>query len=289
VKRLLFIILFVSGCFLLSARRDSTRFTSFQGFYINTYYAHFEGGIYRDYYQKFPIDEEQFYYNGEKYYSQSPALGIGGIMSLKGLFIKGDVNYWYGSKAINYRSSHSYTTDGQLADPISWYQAYPAGTKYSRTEDHLRGKLNINHLDISFALTGNISRNFRIYLGLRLNYIISHNLKAKLERTTRNYEVLYKTSEYSSHDTLLSTTYDSFSDNEIEKAHSINVDSKTFINFGFCFNFRIKKQLFMTDLVMEKSSLKPFNNYGFVYSAVTFKLSYVFSYSTRFGKKKFKD
>lgn len=289
MKKIILIILFVTSCFSLSARRDSPRFASFRGFYINTYYSHFEGGTYIDYYQKFPIDYEQFYYNGQKYYNQTPALGIGGIMSLKGLFIKGDVNYWYGSKAINYRSSHRYTMDGQLADPSGWSPPLTPGTKYYRVEDHIHGRLNINHLDISCAVTGNITRSFRIYLGLRLNYIISHNLKAGLERATKNYQVLYSTSEYSSHDTLLSTSYEYYSDKEIEKVHSISVDKKTFINLGFCYNFRIKKQLFMTDLVFEKNSLKPFNNYGFIYGAITFKLSYVFKYSTNFGDKKPKD
>lgn len=289
MKRISFIILFLILSQFLLARKDSTRFSSFRGFYINSYYAHFLGGSYLDYYQKFPIDYEQFYYNGETYYNQTPALGIGGIMSLKGLFIKGDVNYWYGSKAINYRSSHRYTMDGQLADPNGWNQPLSTGTKYYRVDDHIRGKLNINHLDVCLALTGNITRSFRIYLGLRLNYVISHNLKAKLERTTKHYQVLYRSSEYTSHDTLLSTSYEDFSDKEIEKVHSISVDKKAFLNFGFCYNFRIKKQLFTTDLVFETNQTNIFYNYGFLYSAITYKISYVLRYSTSFGKKKFKD
>jgi hypothetical protein len=284
MKRSIFFILLVLNCFLLSANRDSTRLTSFRGLYLNTYYPHFFGGSYVDYYQKFSIDYEQFYYNTEKYYSQTPALGIGYVISYKGFFIKADVNYWHGTKTINYSTSHKYTTDGSIMDPRPGSEALSPGTKYHITKDHIYGKLNINHLDLSFALAGNISRLFRIYFGTRLNFVASHNLKAKMDRTIGNYEVLYKTSQYYSHDTLLNTKYEYYSDNSIEKVHNIDVGEKVFFDFGICYNFRIKKQLFMADLAYETNRLNMLNRYGLSYSAITFKVSYVFKYSTYFGE-----
>jgi hypothetical protein len=285
VKKSFFFIFLFFISLSIFARKDSTRFSSFRGFYLNTYYPYYTGGNYYDPYEKFSIDYEQYYYDGLTYYSQTPAVGIGGVMSWKGLFIKGDINYWHGTKAINYRSSHSYDMNGNLMDRDPWDNALAPGTKYSKYDDHIHGKLNLNHIDISAALTGNISRRFRMYLGFRMSYIISHSLKAELDRTVKTYQVLYTTSQYWSHDTLLETKNETYSNKNIESAHNVSVNTLGFLNFGFSYNFRIMKQLFMADLVIETSRLSIFENYGFDYGAATFKIAYVFNYSTRFGKK----
>lgn len=284
VKRFVFLTLFITGCSLASARKDSTRLTNFRGFYVSTYYPYrfnsyySQTGKYSDYYYtKFELKD---------YQPQTPGIGFGYGLSRNALFIKTDFNYWYGTKSLN--DYFNFTAeDKEAIDPYSSFGyspfSYPSvGYRYYKIKDHYTGTIKFHYFDIGFAVTGNITRFLRLYSGWRINHLMKYSYKAKIDRTASLYEVKRYNSQYDRVDSLLQTENMEYTNRAAEGKSVQTTGSFVFYNFGLNANFRIKKQLFFIDLVYESSRITPIQE-GVIVNCLTFKLAYFFRYSNELG------
>lgn len=275
------------------SKSDSLKFKNFRGFYLNSYYASYQGGTYiPDQGLKFPDTGEEYHYDFKKYSYQTPAIGIGYVLNKHPFFIKTDINYWFGSIQLDEKIISKWTTDDQLIY-IPWpgSSPYPIGFRYYKNTDYIKGYLNVNNFDISFLVSGNITRNFRIYYGWRINFLVQYSFMATMNRESSLYEVVAWTSPYTSRDSLIVTGYQEYKNKAVKDKSIYSLSRKGYFDFGICYNFRIRKELFIAEVQYELSHF-PFQLYsprGLIYDCYTAKLAYVFNYSTYFGNKKSKD
>ncbi|MBP7809459.1 MAG: hypothetical protein KA163_09210 [Bacteroidia bacterium] len=284
MKRISFIILFVILSQLLLARKDSARFTNFHGFYFNTYYSHYLN-IYYASYSKYDNSYNSLF-EIKPYKYQTPAVGIGYILNYKGLFLKLDLNYWNGTKALDdYFSFNS--EDKNARDPYKSFSAvgnqYPSvGYRYYKVKDHYSGLINLHYFDFGLVFTGNITRFLRIYSGIRASFLMKEKYKATIDRKASLYEVKRYVSQYNRVDSLIEEENIQYKNDDAARKSVQTFDGYLFYNIGVNANFRIKRQLFCADLVFETNHWLPLSG-GVLAYGITFKLSYVFKYSTDFG------
>lgn len=276
-------------CFVSSAlsKSDSLKFVNFRGFYFNTYYPYKVSGTYMDN-DKYP--EYYFYqFDSYGYKHQSPGIGFGYVINHREVFLKTDINYWFGSKELNHDVSFS-ATDKNSADPYQSFPTFgnlypPVGSRFYKIKDHYSGKINFHYFDIGFAVTGNITRFLRIYSGWRINYMLKYKYDAKVNREASLYEIKKYNSQYDRVDSLIQVENLEYTGEEAASKSTQRFSNFIFYNLGLNANFRIKKQLFFVDVLIEPPVFVLSPN-GAMATCYTFKLAYVFNYSTYFGSKK---
>lgn len=280
----------IANTFLSVARQDSLKLKNFHGAYFNLYYAPKMVSFYENH-SKYSNE-----YNNKfeilKYNFQTPAIGIGYVLNYKGLFIKTDFNYWFASKDIDARfafnSKDKNSKDNYDSFTSGWdlwqYQTLPVGSQFYKINDHYTGKLNIHYYDISIALTGNITRFLRLYSGFRFNQVLTYNYNGKIERNASLYEVKSYVSQYQRVDSLISTENITYENKAMKNMSTQNVTDYFFYNLGLNFNFRIKSQVFMVDMLYETNRLS-FQHEGPVSKGFTVKLGYVFYNPSKFSEE----
>lgn len=270
------------------ARKDSTRLNNFRGFYVNSYYPYKLFGYYSESvkYPSYPLYE----FDTKLYRFQTPGIGIGYVLNKNAWFIKTDINYWYGFKHLH--DDFSFNADDK--NSRNTFSSFPSieppaiGSRYYKIKDHIEGSLRMHYFDIGFAITGNITRCFRIYSGWRINFLLNHSYKAEIKREASLYQVMRYTAPYWHTDSVIEVEYLKYNDKEAESKLNQNISGSFFYNLGFNANFRIKKQLFFMDLLFETTSFALVSD-GSQAGCATFKLAYVFNYSTNCSRKKPKD
>lgn len=288
MKRSGFLIFILCVSLSLSSQKDSLKFANFRGIYFNTYFANYLGGSYIDPYQKFPNDGDDYHYDIKRYSFQAPAIGIGYVINWNGFFIKTDFNYRYGKIDLDEVIVSKWTIDDKFISP-PWPGSSPMaiGTRYYKNIDRIKGYMNVSSFDVSFVLSGNITRNFRIYHGFRWNCFTYYSFNATMNRESSLYEVVAWTSAYTSKDSLISTGYQRFENKEAKDKSIYTLSKKSFFDVGLCYNFRIRKQLFIAEVQYETNHFPVFLRLsygGWNYSSFTVKLAHVFKYSRYFGK-----
>ncbi|MBK7667740.1 MAG: hypothetical protein IPJ32_10600 [Sphingobacteriaceae bacterium] len=263
---------------------------NFRGFYANSYFPY---GLPSYYYYSGRYSEGYFFkFDTKPYKFQTPGIGVGYVLSRHALFIKTDFNYWYGTKNLNddfsFRSDDKNTKDPYQSFPVLTASGQlqgsddPVGHRYYRIKDHYSGSINIHYFDIGFAITGNITRFLRMYSGWRINWMMKYSYKGKIDREASLYEVKKYVSQYERIDSLIQVENLEYKNKEVEAKSVQELSSFIFYNFGLNANFRIKKQLFFVDLIYETNRFLPAQQ-GTLVKSVTFKLAYVFKYSTDIG------
>ncbi len=288
---LFFIIL---NTFLSVARHDSLKLKNFYGVYFNLYYAPKLVSYYENH-SKYS-DEYNYRFEVQKYNYQSPAFGIGYVLNYKGLFIKTDFNYWFASKDIdsrfqfysNDKNGKNYYDSFSSSWTYSQYGTLPVGSKFYKINDHYTGRLNIHYYDISMVLTGNITRFLRLYSGFRFNQVLMYNYNGRIERDASLYEVKKYVNQYQRVDSLISTEIITYENKAMKEMAVQNVSDYFFYNLGLNFNFRIKSQVFMVDMLYETNRLS-FQPDGPIAKGFTVKLAYLMNNVSFFGNRKSKD
>lgn len=279
-----------------SAQKDSLiteKIKSFRGIYLTSYYGmqgkpHYSFSKY--------LDESIYDYDSRNFAFKIPNIGFGYIVSHKAFFIRTDLSYYFGYKNIDeIYKGNDFNIDG----PIGVYQINPmsiyfssgsyVGQTYYKYEDHIKGKLNFHYVDLGMVLGGNILPCFRLYSGWRYSYLTKVNYKTVMERKAESYLITGYTSQNSIKDSLIETTQFKYENKNVGSISRQVLESKIYTTVGFCFNFKLKKRLFLIEGQYDFNSIFFFWHQEFTQDYALLKLSYLFNYSTYFGKKKTKD
>ena len=295
MKRTISFIFLIATTFSLNAQKDSLKkekLRDFHGVYFTSYYS--MGG--EDHFVFSKYSETEIYdYEARNFEIKTPNFGIGYVLNKREFFIRTDVSYSYGSKKLDDKYGGNSTSingpsQGSEITPMSIY--YSAGSytgkTYYKYNDHVKGKLNLHYFDIGMVLGGNMLPYFRLYSGWRYRALAQKKYKAVQDRTASQYLITGYTSQNSLKDSLIETVQVQYKNDDIDNLSRQSLGGSLYMTFGFCANFKIKKNIFMLEMQYDYNGvlfLRP--EYSRDYTSL--KLSYVFKYSTNIAKKKSKD
>lgn len=293
-ENLVFILLFALS-FSLNAQRDSIKkekLRDFRGVYITSYYSlggedHYVFSKYSDHW-KYALQSRNFEF-------KSPNIGIGYVLNKREFFIRTDISYSFGSKKLddtyggNSKSINGRSEYYEL-NPMSIYYSGGSykGAIYYRYKDYLKGKLNLHYVDLGMVLGGNMLPYLRLYSGWRYQALVLKKFSAIQDRTAERFMVIGYTSQSTIKDSLIETSYLQYKNDEIENLSNQDLAGSFYLTFGFCGNFKIKKQMFMFEMQYDYNGMI-FRRPEYSRDYMSIKLSYLIDYSTDFGNKKSKD
>lgn len=290
MKRISFIILFLLLSQFLLARKDSLKhgpIKNFRGLYATAYYGMAGMPNYR--YSKYS-NFSDYDLAARNFKVKIPNIGIGYILSHSAFFIRTDLSYCFGSKELNETYyGNSTKIDGSAANfEINGMSIYYSsgsynGKTYYKFEDKVKGTLNLHYTDLGMVLGGNFTPNFRLYSGWRVSHIFKQNYRAVQKRKADSYLITGYTSQSTIKDSFLESTQIEFKNNDLGSINGQVLESQLYMTFGFCYNFNIKKNLFLIEAQYDYNGVL-FSRQEFSQDYFIFKLSYVFKYSTDFGE-----
>lgn len=295
MKKYVYFIFLIILALPTLAQKDSLKTKSsksFRGIYLTAYYG-MQGNPHYSF-SKY-LDESIYDYDTRRFTFKTPNIGIGYIMSHKAFFIRTDMSYSYGYKNIDEMyKGNDFNVDGPVGiyqiNPMSIYYSSGSyiGQTYYKYQDHIKGKLNFHYVDLGLVLGGNILPWFRLYTGWRYSYLAKLNYKVVQERSVESYIITGYTSQNSIKDSFIEASQIKYENKDAGSIPRQVIESKIYTTLGFCFNFKIKEKLFLVEGQYDLNRMFLWRQ-EFTQDYALLKLSYVFNYSTNFGKKKDKD
>lgn len=259
-QKLWFCLCLILSLSIYGITNDTLKTKRLLGFYINLSdhygFLPFQSNLYYKY-----SGGDMVYYEYERipFSFKSPAIGLGFVIKKRKRILKADLGYFFASKKVSMVASGNgeQINGGAFSSYVDNRSFYYDPAKYFNTNyyvysDKYIGQLYLHYLDLTLLYGRNISKNWSLIMGPRINFLLNYAYSSKLFRQASEYKIIgYGPQAGSHYDTLISVQNVTFQGKELKSVMDQTISGNFYWCIGNSFQFKIQGRTILADIMFD--------------------------------------